>query len=82
MNEGYSWFDTGTFQSLLTASNFVSMVQNNQNITICCPEEIGYKNGWLSKEQLLKRAELMNKNTYGKHLKEISKIEVLHENKA
>ncbi len=75
MNEGYGWFDTGTFKSLSTASNFVGTVQENQNITICCPEEIGYKNGWLSKEELLKQAELMKKNTYGKHLLEIVKKE-------
>lgn len=75
LNEGYSWFDTGTFKSLLTASSFVGTVQENQNITICCPEEIAYKNGWLSKEEVLKKAELMNKNTYGKHLKEICKEE-------
>ena len=72
MNEGYSWFDTGTFKSLNTASNFVGTVQENQNITICCPEEIGYKNGWLSKEKLIEQAELMKKNTYGKHLLDIS----------
>lgn len=76
MNEGYGWFDTGTFKSLATASNFVGTVQENQNITICCPEEIGYKNGWLSKEKLLEQAELMKKNTYGKHLLEISKEEI------
>ena len=75
MNEGYGWFDTGTFKSLSTAANFVGTVQENQNITICCPEEIGYKNGWLSKEKLLEQAELMKKNTYGKHLLEIVKKE-------
>ena len=73
LNEGYGWFDTGTFKSLLTASSFVGTVQENQNITICCPEEIAYKNGWLSKEKLLEQAEIMKKNTYGKHLLEISK---------
>lgn len=73
LNEGYGWFDTGTFKSLADASNFVGMVQENQNITICCPEEIGYKNGWLSKEKLLEQADLMKKNTYGAHLLEISK---------
>lgn len=73
LNEGYGWFDTGTFKSLSDASNFVGMVQENQNITICCPEEIGYKNGWLSKEKLLEQADLMKKNTYGAHLLEISK---------
>ena len=68
LNEGYGWFDTGTFKSLQTASTFVGVVQEHQNTTICCPEEIGYLNGWLSKEKLLEQAELMKKNTYGKHL--------------
>lgn len=68
LGEGYGWFDTGTFKSLQTASTFVSVVQEHQNTTICCPEEIGYKNGWLSREKLLERAELMKKNSYGKHL--------------
>ena len=73
LNTGYGWFDTGTFESLNEASDFVGIVQKNQNVTICCPEEIGYKNGWLSKEQVLKQAELMRKNTYGKHLLEVIK---------
>lgn len=73
LNEGYGWFDTGTFKSLLTASSFVGTVQENQNITICCPEEIAYKNGWLTRNEVLKQAELMKKNTYGKHLYEICK---------
>ena len=68
LNEGYGWFDTGTFKSLQTAATFVSVVQEHQNTTICCPEEIGYLNGWLSKKDLLKQAELMKKNAYGKHL--------------
>lgn len=76
LNTGYGWFDTGTFASLNEASQFVGIVQKNQNVTICCPEEIGYKNGWLSKEKLLEQAELMKKNTYGKHLLEVSKEEV------
>lgn len=76
LNTGYGWFDTGTFASLNEASQFVGIVQKNQNVTICCPEEIGYKNGWLSKEKLLEQAELMKKNTYGAHLLEVSKEEV------
>jgi glucose-1-phosphate thymidylyltransferase len=71
--EGYGWFDTGTFESLLTASSYVGTIQEHQNITICCPEEIGAKQGWLTKDKLLERAELMKKNTYGKHLLEVSK---------
>ncbi len=71
LNEGYGWFDTGTFKSLFDATNFVATIQEHQNITICCPEEIAYKNGWLKREDVLKQAELMKKNTYGKHLMEI-----------
>ncbi len=73
LNEGYGWFDTGTFQSLLTASEFIGCVQEHQNLVICCPEEIGYKNGWLKKETLLEQANLMKKNTYGQHLFQILK---------
>ena len=73
LNEGYGWFDTGTFKSLFSATNFVATIQEHQNITICCPEEIAYKNGWLDKETVLAQAELMKKNTYGKHLLEIVK---------
>lgn len=73
LNEGYGWFDTGTFESLLTASTFVGTVQKNQNLTICCPEEIGFKNGWLSEEKLQVQAELMRKNTYGQHLFDVIK---------
>ena len=71
LNEGYGWFDTGTFRSLFDATNFVATIQEHQNITICCPEEIAYKNGWLSKEKVLEASKLMKKNTYGKHLMEI-----------
>ena len=73
LNEGYGWFDTGTFKSLFDATNFVATIQEHQNITICCPEEIAYKNGWLTKEEVLKQAEIMKKNTYGRHLMEIVK---------
>ena len=73
MGEGYGWFDTGTFESLRVASEFVSIVQKHQNLTIACPEEIAYKNGWLTKEQVLKIAEPMKKNSYGQHLINIVK---------
>lgn len=68
LNNGYGWFDTGTYKSLQTAATFVSTVQEHQNITICCPEEIAFLNGWIDEEKVLERAKLMNKNTYGKHL--------------
>ena len=77
MSEGYSWFDTGTFESLLTASQFVGIVQKHQNITIACPEEIAYRNGWITKEQLLDIGNSMKKNTYGKHLISVANNKVL-----
>ncbi len=76
MGSGYGWFDTGTFESLQTASQFVGLVQEHQNTTISSPESIAFKNGWLSKEELLTIAEPMKKNTYGKHLIALAKGEV------
>jgi glucose-1-phosphate thymidylyltransferase len=77
MNEGYCWFDTGTFESLLEASIFVGTIQKRQNLTICSPEEIGYNNGWISNEDLIRSAEAMKKNNYGKHLSEVAKVKKL-----
>ena len=66
--EGFTWYDTGTFDSLLEASNMIRAFQKNNDSIICCPEEIGYKNGWLSLDKLKEAGELMKKNTYGQHL--------------
>ena len=65
---GYIWFDTGLTDSLLDASNTIKTLQNIRGSIISCPEQIAYKNGWLSDSQLLERAELMKKNEYGKYL--------------
>lgn len=77
MGNGYSWFDTGTFESLLVASQFVGIVQKHQNITIACPEEIGYQNGWVTKEELIQTGETMKKNTYGQHLLSVAEQKIL-----
>ncbi len=71
LGDGYTWFDTGTFDSLLDASNMIRTIQHNKDRNICSPEEIGYKNGWLKDEQLEQRANLMGKNTYGKNLAKV-----------
>lgn len=68
LGDGYTWFDTGTFDSLTDAANMIRTIQNNKDRVICCPEYIGYKNKWLTKEELKERAELMKKNSYGKFL--------------
>lgn len=65
---GYVWFDTEITDSLLDASNTIKILQNIRDSIISCPEQIAYKNGWLSDNQLLERAELMKKNEYGKYL--------------
>lgn len=67
LGRGYSWLDTGTFDSLNEASNFVRTVQNNGQM-IACLEEIAYINGWITKEQLQETGEKLQKNSYGKYL--------------
>ena len=65
---GFTWFDTGTFDSLNEASDMMKFLQKQKGIIISCPEAIAYNNDWISKEELLKAAELMKKNDYGKYL--------------
>ena len=68
MGRGYSWLDTGTHESLVDASNYIKILEEHQGIKVCCPEEIAYKNGWISKEQLVEAGNSMSKNQYGQHL--------------
>ncbi|MBE6146881.1 MAG: glucose-1-phosphate thymidylyltransferase RfbA [Firmicutes bacterium] len=65
---GYAWFDTGLTDSLLDASSTIKTLQNIRSSIISCPEQIAYKNGWISDEKLLEHAKLMEKNEYGKYL--------------
>lgn len=67
---GYTWFDTGTMNSLLDAASFVRMVEEYQGIKVSVPEEIAHRNKWISTEQLLSIAEKYDKSTYGQHLKD------------
>lgn len=68
LGRGYAWLDTGTMDSLVEAANFVRTLETRQSIKISAPEEISYKNGWITKEQLLAAAERYGKSPYGKHL--------------
>lgn len=68
---GYTWLDTGTMDSLAEACNFVRTVQNLQGVGISVLEEIAYKNGWISKEQLLNSIEKYGKSEYATHLKRV-----------
>jgi glucose-1-phosphate thymidylyltransferase len=73
MNRGYTWFDTGTFESLLEAQQFVHIMEKRQGLKISCPEEIAFRNNWISKEDLLNLAYPMKKNSYGSYLISITK---------
>ncbi len=72
LGRGFAWLDTGTFASLLDASNFVETIENRQGITISAPEEIAYYNHWISRGQLLEAASLYGKSPYGAHLKAVA----------
>ena len=72
LGRGFAWLDTGTMDSLVEAADFVRMVEKRQGIKISAPEEIAYKNGWISKEKLLESAERYGKSPYGAHLKAVA----------
>ena len=76
LGRGFAWLDTGTMDSLVEAADFVQMVEKRQGIKISAPEEIAYKNGWITKEKLLESAERYGKSPYGAHLKAVAEGKV------
>ena len=72
---GFAWLDTGTFDSLSEASNYVETIEKRTGQMIACLEEIGFNNGWLSVEKLKESIELYKKNSYGDYLKNLIKTE-------
>ena len=68
LGRGFAWLDTGTCESLLDASLFVQTIENRQGLKIACLEEIGYANGWLSKQNIEEIARQLNKSGYGSYL--------------
>ena len=71
MDRGTAWLDTGTFDSLIQASQFVQVIEQRQGIKIACIEEIAYRKGFIDKEQLIRMAEPLMKSGYGKYLMEL-----------
>lgn len=74
LDRGFAWLDTGTMDSLFEAAEFVRVLSQRQGVTISAPEEIAYRNGWISKESLIKIAKDYGKSPYGGHLKKIAGI--------
>lgn len=69
MGRGYAWLDTGTHESLLEASHFIATLENRQGLKVACPEELAWRKGWISDEQLAALAAPLIKGGYGKYLK-------------
>ena len=78
MGRGFAWLDTGTMESLLEAAEFVHMVEKRQSVKISAPEEIAYRFGWITTEQLLESAKLYGKSPYGQHLTRVAEDRVKH----
>ncbi len=74
LGRGIAWLDTGTYESLQQASNFIHTIQERQGLKVACLEEIAFRQGNLTREQLLERGEALKKNSYGEYL-----IQLAHE---
>ena len=71
LDDGYTWFDTGTFDSLLDASNMIRTIENNKDSLICSPELVAYHNNWINNYELEERCKILQKNSYGKKLMKV-----------
>jgi len=71
MGRGYAWLDTGTHDSLLDAAGFIATLQKRQGLMVACPEEIAYRQGWISAEHVLELAAPLKKNAYGQYLEKM-----------
>ena len=72
LQRGFAWLDTGTHDSLSEASTFIEVIEERQGLKVACLEEIAYRKGWITKEQLIEDANPMIKNDYGKYLMELA----------
>lgn len=71
MDRGYAWLDTGTHDSLLDAGQYISTIENRQGLKVACPEEVAYRQGWISPSQLEDLAKPLLKNQYGQYLMKV-----------
>ena len=77
LGRGFAWLDTGTMESLLDAADFVRIIENRQGVKISAPEEIAFRYGWITKDELLSSAEKYGKSPYGQHLKTVAEGKIL-----
>jgi glucose-1-phosphate thymidylyltransferase len=76
MGRGMAWLDTGTHEALMEASLFIQTIEKRQGLMVACPEEIAYRSGYISAQQLEAIAEPMRKNSYGTYLLQLLKEQV------
>ncbi len=72
LGRGMTWFDTGTHDALLETASFVQTIEKRQGMQVCCPEEIAYKKGWITKGELLELSEKYMKTEYGRYLRDLA----------
>ncbi len=75
LGRGVAWLDTGTPEALLSAANFVAALEERQGLQVCCPEEIAFRNRWITSEELARLGEPLKKNGYGEYLLRIARGE-------
>lgn len=71
LGRGFAWLDTGTPEALLEAAQFVEIIERRQDLKIACPEEIAYRNGWITDRQIMELADHYRKNSYGEYLRKL-----------
>ncbi|GAC1659446.1 MAG: glucose-1-phosphate thymidylyltransferase RfbA [Acidobacteriaceae bacterium] len=76
LGRGHAWLDTGTCDSLIEASLFIQTLEKRQGMKICCPEEVAFRNEWITREQLCRIAASLGKSGYGKFLQEVAEEEI------
>ncbi len=76
MGRGYAWLDTGTHDSLLEAGHYIATIEKRQGLRVACPEEISYRSGWISAEQLERLAKPLLKSGYGRYLQNLLQEEI------